>query len=148
MKKAGEIKYSLRRYENLEGNFTQISNDVFKLTNGNEFKIYSYLCSNYNRELGYSFPSLNTISKSTNMSVPTVTKCIKNLEKLGLIRISKFESKTNKYVNNIYKIFIPIIVKDDLEDMERNEMRQALDAIVKDVEGKIYTFEYEVKDQE
>ena len=48
MKKYGEIKYSLRRYDNLEGNFTQISNDVFKLTTGNEFKVYSYLCCNYN----------------------------------------------------------------------------------------------------
>ena len=56
MRRCGEIKYSLRRYDYLEGNFTQISNDVFKLTNGNEFKIYCYLCSNYNRELGYSFP--------------------------------------------------------------------------------------------
>ena len=43
MKKSGDILYSLRRYDYLEGNFTQISNDVFKLTNGNEFKIYYYL---------------------------------------------------------------------------------------------------------
>ena len=144
MNKTGSIKYSLRRYDYLEGNFTQISNDVFKLTNGNEFKVYSYLCSNYNRELGYSFPSLNTISKNANMSVPTVTKCIKKLEKLKLIKISKFENKTNKYVNNIYKIFIPIIVKDETEDKERNEIRYALDNIVEEIEGKIYTYDYDL----
>ena len=87
MKKSGDILYSLRRYENMDGNFTQISNDVFKLTNGYEFKVYCYLCFNYNRELGYSFPSLTTIAKDTNMSVKTVTRCIKKLEELGLIKV-------------------------------------------------------------
>ena len=148
MKRCGEIKYSLRRYDYLEGNFTQISNDVFKLTNGNEFKIYCYLCSNYNRELGYSFPSLNTISKNTNMSVPTVTKCIKSLEKLGLIKICKFENKMSKYINNIYKIFIPIIVKNDMEDQEQDEIRKLLETVVNDVEGKIYTLKIEYKEGE
>ena len=148
MKRCGEIKYSLRRYDYLEGNFTQISNDVFKLTNGNEFKIYCYLCSNYNRELGYSFPSLNTISKNTNMSVPTVTKCIKSLEKLGLIKICKFENKMSKYINNIYKIFIPIIVKNDIEDQEQDEIRKLLETVVNDVEGKIYTLKIEYKEDE
>ncbi len=140
MKRVGCIKYSLRRYDRLDGNFTQISNDIFKLTNGNEFKVYCYLCSNYNRELGYAFPSLNTISKNINMSVPTVTKCIKNLEELGLIKISKFECKLSKYTNNIYKIFIPIIVQDEMEDQEEKEIREVLDSIVKETEGKIYTF--------
>lgn len=148
MRRCGEIKYSLRRYDYLEGNFTQISNDVFKLTNGNEFKIYCYLCSNYNRELGYSFPSLNTISKNTNMSVPTVTKCIKSLEKLGLIKICKFENKMSKYINNIYKIFIPIIVKNDIEDQEQDEIRKLLETVVNDVEGKIYTLKIEYKEGE
>ena len=148
MKKSGDILYSLRRYDYLEGNFTQISNDVFKLTNGNEFKIYCYLCSNYNKELGYSFPSLNTISKNTNMSVPTVTKCIKSLEKLGLIKMCQFENKTSKYVNNIYKIFIPIIVKNEIEDQEMEEMRNILETIVKDTEGKIYTLRIEDKEKE
>ena len=148
MKKSGDILYSLRRYDYLEGNFTQISNDVFKLTNGNEFKIYCYLCSNYNKELGYSFPSLNTISKNTNMSVPTVTKCIKSLEKLGLIKICKFENKMSKYINNIYKIFIPIIVKNDIEDQEQDEIRKLLETVVNDVEGKIYTLKIEYKEGE
>ena len=111
MKRVGCIKYSLRRYDRLDGNFTQISNDIFKLTNGNEFKVYCYLCSNYNREL-------------------------------GLIKISKFECKLSKYTNNIYKIFIPIIVQDEMEDQEEKEIREVLDSIVKETEGKIYTFTF------
>ena len=80
---------------------------MFKLTNGNEFKIYCYLCSNYNKELGYSFPSLNTISKNTNMSVPTVTKCIKSLEKLGLIKVYRFEIEMLKSIHNGYELYFP-----------------------------------------
>ena len=146
MKKYGEIKYSLRRYDNLEGNFTQISNDVFKLTTGNEFKVYSYLCCNYNRVLGYLFPSLNLIAKNTNMSRATVQKCIKQLEELGLIKIGKFENKISKYSNNIYKVFVPIIVKNEIEEKEDEEIKQMLDQIVKDTEGKIYTFTFEWED--
>ena len=133
MKKYGEIKYSLRRYDYLEGNFTQIINDVFKLTTGNEFKVYSYLCCNYNKALGCSFPSLNLIAKNTNMSKATVQKCINKLEKLGLIKIGKFENKIDKYINNIYIIFIPIIIKNEIE---------------KDTESKIYTFTFEHEDDE
>ena len=140
MKKSGDILYSLRRYENMDGNFTQISNDVFKLTNAYEFKVYCYLCFNYNRELGYSFPSLGTIAKNTNMSVKTVTRCTKNLEELGLIKVCKFESQNTKYVNNIYKIFIPIIVKNEIEDQEINEIKKVLENIARDTEGKIYRF--------
>lgn len=147
MRKIGCIKYSLRRYDSLDGNFTQISNDVFRLTNGNEFKIYCYLCSNYNKELRYAFPSLNVISRNVNMSIPTVTKCIKRLEELGLIKISKFECKSSKYANNIYKIFIPIIVQDEIEDRERKEIRDFLDSIVEEVEGKIYTFNFDEEEE-
>ena len=146
MKKSGDILYSLRRYENMDGNFTQISNDVFKLTNGYEFKVYCYLCLNYNRELGYSFPSLSTIAKNTNMSVKTVTRCIKKLEELGLIKVCKFESQNTKYVNNIYKIFIPIIVKNEIEDQEINEIKEVLENIARDTEGKIYRFTTSDKD--
>ena len=46
MNKSGDILYSLRRYENMDGNFTQISNDVFKLTNAYEFKVNCDLCWN------------------------------------------------------------------------------------------------------
>ena len=115
MKKYKNILYSLKRYDYLEDNFTQISNDVFKLTTGNEFKIYCYLCKNYNKNYGYSYPSLSTIAFDTNMSVPTVQKCIKKLEELKLIQVFKFEDKNSKYVNNIYKVYYPIIVKKKLK---------------------------------
>ena len=146
MKKSGDILYSLRRYDYLEGNFTQISNDVFKLTNGNEFKIYCYLCSNYNKELGYSFPSLNTISKNTNMSVPTVTKCIKSLEKLGLIKMCKFESGTLKSIHNGYELYFPEIEKTQTLNNVDEEFLDELKRHTwdfEDIENKIYTYKFE-----
>ena len=74
------------------------------------------------------------------MSVKTVTRCTKNLEELGLIKVCKFESQNTKYVNNIYKIFIPIIVKNEIEDQEINEIKEVLENIARDTEGKIYRF--------
>ena len=55
-----EIKIKIKRmsYKALDGNFTQIANTMFKyIPNGNNFKIYCYLCYRFNRDFDYSFPS-------------------------------------------------------------------------------------------
>ena len=150
MKKYKNILYSLKRYDYLEDNFTQISNDVFKLTTGNEFKIYCYLCKNYNKNYGYSYPSLSTIAFDTNMSVPTVQKCIKKLEKL--IQVFKFEDKNSKYVNNIYKVYYPIIVKNEIEDerkkKQQEEIEKAFKAMDENVEGKVHVYQAELEEDD
>ena len=145
MKKSGDILYSLRRYENMNGNFTQISNDVFKLTNGYEFKVYCYLCLNYDRELGYSFPSLSTIAKNTNMSVKTVTRCIKKLEELGLIKVCKFESQVLKSIHNEYELYFPelesIQTPNNVDEEFLNELKRHTWNF-EDIENKIYTYKF------
>lgn len=152
MKKYKNILYSLKRYDYLEDNFTQISNDVFKLTTGNEFKIYCYLCKNYNKNYGYSYPSLSTIAFDTNMSVPTVQKCIKKLEELKLIQVFKFEDKNSKYVNNIYKVYYPIIVKNEIEDerkkKQQEEIEKAFKAMDENVEGKVHVYQAELEEDD
>ena len=149
MFKINDITYSLRRYDYLDGNFTQISNDVYKMTNGNEFKIYCYLCSNYNRALGYAFPSLTTISSDTSVGLTTVKKCIKRLEEIGLIKIYKFEEQTSKYANNIYRVYYPIIIKNSLEEAERRkheeELTKALQEMDASVINKIHTLKKEIE---
>lgn len=149
MYKFNNITYSLRRYDNLEGNFTRISNDVYKMTNGNEFKIYSYLCSNYNRELGYAFPSLSIIADNTNMSLKTVQRAIKKLEEIGLIKIHKFEEKSSKYVNNIYRVYYPIILRNALEEEKRikreEELIKAFREMDESVIDKVHTLEIEIE---
>lgn len=137
MFKSNDIVYSLRRYENLEGNYTQISNDAYKLTNGNEFKIYSYLCMRYNKKYEYAFPSIRTIALDCNMSTKTVQKCISRLEEIKLIKILKFTEKTNQYVNNIYRVYYPIIIKNSIEDAERKRMQEELDKLIKEADDEI-----------
>lgn len=152
MKKHKDILYSLRRYDNLESNFTQFSNDIFKMTTGNEFKVYCYLCSLYNRNKGYSYPSLNTIANNTNMSKSTVQRSISSLEKLGLIKVFKFESKTSANVSNAYRVYYPIIIKDELEEdrmkKEKQEIERALEELDNSTEGKIHIYQAETEDEE
>ena len=94
MRKINDIKYSLRRYETLQGNFTQISNSVLKIIdNCYQFTIYFYLCNMFNRDYGYAFPSIRTIATETHISVKKVQSTLKELEELGLISILKFEEK-------------------------------------------------------
>ena len=56
------------------------------------------------------------------------------------------DEQLSKYVNNIYKIFIPIIVKNEIEDQEINEIKEVLENIARDTEGKIYRFTTSDKD--
>ena len=126
MRKNGNIVYSLRNYSRLEGNWTKISNDVYQLTNNSEFKVYCYLCMNYNIDCDYAFPSIRYMAKKINMSPTTVQKAINSLEEKGLIAIRQFENKTSKYTNNIYKIYIPIITKNEIEDQQIKEEEEEL----------------------
>lgn len=132
------IKYSVKRYATLEKGFTRILNDLFKvITSGNQYLVYSYLCFRYNQDYGYAFPSLKTIAKDCNISVSTVQRCIKELENLKLIVVLKFDEKDNKYVNNIYKIFYPIIHEEkeiyEIPQLTEEQMKQ-----LEDIEDKIY----------
>lgn len=154
MRVKGEIKYSVVRYDNMNGSWTKVSNDIYKLTNGNSFKIYCFLCSLYDKTRGYSFPSLNYIAKETNISRPTVVKCIKELEEDGLIKVLKFENKTSKYTNNIYKIFVPNIIYNEVEEklrqQEEEERRKIDEEIDKEIKDKIHSkeIEYEINEHE
>ena len=78
IKKYG-IKYSVRRYSNLEKSYTRIPNDIFKVvTSTYQLTVYTYLCFRYNRDYQYAFPSLKTIANDTNISLTTVKKIIKD----------------------------------------------------------------------
>ena len=101
-------------YRGLDGNFTQIANTMFKyIPNGNDFKVYCYLCYRFNRDLDYAFPSLRTISKETCLNVKTVQKSIKWLEEQGLIK--RYKKEGSEWMNNCY--FIKYTVE-ELEEVD------------------------------
>ena len=126
------IKYSIRKYVNLEKNFTQIPNDAFRIiANGNCFIVYCYLCRNYNTEYEYAFPSLKAIEKSTGLTKKTIIKCLTILEEeLNLIKKIKFTDKTGKYANNCYKVYFPVIE----EEKEIIEVPQLNEEQLKEIE--------------
>ena len=138
MYKFNDVIYSCRKYCNLKshGCYTQVSNDVLKLVNGNEFKIYFYLCNRYNEKYQYAFPSLNTIATDTDISLKTVKRCIKSLEEKHLIQIEKFESNSGKFPNNIYVIWFPVIVRDMKEEKAIEEDARLLRENIECIQNK------------
>ena len=115
-----ELKRKIKRisYRALDGNFTQIANTMFRyIPNGNDFKVYCYLCYRFNRDMDYAFPSLKTISKDTCLSLRTVQKSIKWLEEQRFIK--KYKKEGCEWLNNCY--FIKYIVEELVEVDEIDE---------------------------
>ena len=137
------IKYSVRRYSNLEKSFTQIPNDIFRVVESSyQLTIYSYLCYRYNREYQYAFPSLKTIADDTHVSLSTVRRVIKELEELRLIKILKFEKKKTSYANNMYYVFYPVIDYESSQKEIENENNLFLNdeqlAELEEIENGVY----------
>lgn len=140
--KRNGIKYNVRKYINMKGNFTQIPNDIFLIIdNLASFKVYCYLCKMYNRECQYAFPTIEQIARDCNIGTSTVKRSIKELRDLKLIEILKFENKTSRYANNSYRIFYPVLdldsVTDEIEEKFNNELK----------ENEIEKFTYEITDE-
>lgn len=140
--KRNGIKYNVRKYINMKGNFTQIPNDIFLIIdNLASFKVYCYLCKMYNRECQYAFPTIEQIARDCNIGTSTVKRSIKELRDLKLIEILKFENKTSRYANNSYRIFYPVLdldsVTDEIEEKFNNELE----------ENEIEKFTYEITEK-
>ena len=118
-KKKTEIKRKIRRvsYRGLNNNFTQVANTmVTYIKDPYDFKVYFYLCYRFNRDLDYSFPSLNTIAKDTGISLSRVKKSIKNLESQRFIK--RYKREGDEWMNNCY--FIKY-VEEEIEEAELDE---------------------------
>ena len=55
----------------------------------NEFRVYTYLMSRFNESKNCAYPSTDVIAARIGISVRTVISCIKNLVKLGYMKITK-----------------------------------------------------------
>lgn len=112
------IKVRFKRYAEIDGNWTKVCNDCFSLIPDTYyFKIYCFLCKNWNKELNYAFPSVSTIARECLISERKVKDGIKWLKENQFIKVEKF-STPNGYSSNIYRIRYPIIDREQLlEDM-------------------------------
>lgn len=136
--KRNGIKYNVRKYKNMKGNFTQIPNDVFiVIDNLGSFKVYCYLCKMYNRDSQYAFPTIEQIARDCNIGTTTVKRAIKELKELKLIEILKFEKKSSKYANNSYRIFYPVL---DLDSIT-NEIEEKFNKQLEESEYENFTYE-------
>lgn len=75
----------------------------------NEFRIYTYLMSLYNKEKKCAYPSIEVISKKVSISIRTVKSAIKRLVELGYMIIEKKKGINGNY--NEYKSF-KYLIKD------------------------------------
>lgn len=85
--------------------FFKLSIDLITDQNitSNEFRIYTYLMSRYNKSKNCAYPSIEVIAKKVNISERTVNTAIKNLVKLGYMIIEKKKGVNGNY--NEYKEF-------------------------------------------
>ena len=142
----GRIKknYKLKPLYALDGNWTKICNSMFKyIPNGNDFKVYCYLCYRYNNEYQYAFPSLETIAKDTCISKNTVQKSIKWLESQKFI--VRYKHKESEWMNNCYYVrYVEITKETEME--AQKEIIKNLENIIED-EFK-YEVYFEVEEEE
>ena len=142
--KYNNIEYCVKKYSELSGGFTQISNNVLKIVdNAYQFTVYFYLCKNWNRTYNYAFPSIRTISKDCKMATSTVQKAMKCLEEKGLVVVLKFDEKLyNAFPNNIYRIYYPVIIGEEevynIPQLTKEQLEQ-----LEKVENEIYKLKVE-----
>lgn len=83
-----------------------------KNINANEYRrVHTYLLLMYNKNKAYAFPSLEVMAKELNMSVSTVKRCIKKLQELGYVEVSKRKGLAGNF--NIYKKLKHLIVRNN-----------------------------------
>ena len=126
------IKVKKRGYKGLDREFTQVANSMIKyIKNGNHFKVYVYLCSLYNKNYDYAFPSLTTIAEDCGMSLNTVKSAIKSLCEKGYIKKGHYENNGGHH-NNIYYIFY--IIEEKIEKEIEVEEEDGKGILIKDAQ--------------
>lgn len=96
---------------NVTGNYEQVPMELFDyieldLISHTEMIIYLKLLQLYNHNEGYAFPTMEQLMIYTNVhGKPTISKGLKNLEKVGLIKKEKAVGWNNK---NTYVAYLPL----------------------------------------
>lgn len=103
--------------------FLKVANELItdKNITSNEFRVYVYLLSLYNESKACAYPSIDTISANTNISLATVKRSIKRLVELGYMVIEKKKGISGNF--NTYKGF-RFLVRKIAKDIEINKKSQ------------------------
>ena len=142
----GRIKknYKLKPLYALDGNWTKICNSMFKyIPNGNDFKVYCYLCYRYNNEYQYAFPSLETIANDTCISKNTVQKSIKWLESQKFI--VRYKHKESDWMNNCYYVRYVEVTKETEIETQKEIIKTLEDILGDDFQSEV---DFEVEEEE
>lgn len=137
-------KIKLKPLYVLEGNWTKICNTMFKyIPNGNDFKIYCYLCYRYNEKYQYAFPSLSTIAEDTCLSISTVKRSLKWLEDKKYILRYKQKENNSEWKNNCYYVRY---VEEDIQGVQKEIINNFENMMGEEFESTIIA--EEVKEEE
>lgn len=118
----------------------QLPNDMTKKGNLKPKDLLIYVCIKkfMNKNTKEAFPALTTLADLSGISVPTIRKSIKLLEKNKYITIRK-EGRKNIYKFNPYKNFEPFsynfLEKKDLDTNEKAIIIASQQKMFKDVQG-------------
>ncbi len=80
-----------------------------KNINANEYRVHTYLLLMYNKDKACAFPSIEVMAKELNMSMSTVKRCIKKLQELGYVEVSKKKGLAGNF--NVYSKLKHLIVR-------------------------------------
>lgn len=102
----------------------QLPNDMTTELTPHDLLIYISIKRYMNKDTKEAFPSINTIASKSGASVPTVRKCIRNLEESGYIEVVKINSRKQKYRFLKYTNFEPFsydfLDKEDISFLEKS----------------------------
>lgn len=109
---------------NSEKQHVQLPNNMTLELTPQDLLIYVSIKRYMNKDTKEAFPSISTIASKSGASMPTVRKCIKNLEKSGYIEIIKINSRKQKYHFLKYTNFEPFsydfLDKEDISFLEKS----------------------------
>ena len=111
----------------------------------NEFRVYTYLMSRFNESKNCAYPSTDVIAVKIGISVRTVITCIKNLVKLGYMKITKKKGIYGNY-NEYSELKYLIGTKEENKVPAKKEPKTVSDCKEKGIQLEIPKVDEEVQE--
>ncbi|MDM5326833.1 helix-turn-helix domain-containing protein [Neobacillus sp. CF12] len=122
--------------ENIEKPFVSVSANIFayiryELISATDFLIYIVLIDQHNTDpkYGYAFPTFDQLEIMTSLARDTISKSLKKLANLGLIKIGKGYNRNNIYI--AYKPFNQDVLENLLPEKAEKLKQKIIDKNIK-----------------